>query len=241
MKAVILAAGCSRRLRPILKYNPKCLLEIGSELIIDRQIDSLVQNGIKKITIVVGYKAERIMRHLTKNFSNLHFQFIYNPFYYKTNTIYSLHLAQKEMDEDFLYFNGDVLFDKKIVKELVLSPYKDVLAINKSRVAEEEVKVVLDKDLVLDIGKKLDPAICAGEFIGIAKFSKRFNRFFKKELKKEVEKGNVNDFFEKALQNLVLRKHKLYVKDITKYPVIEIDFPKDLEKAKKEIYKLIKD
>lgn len=56
--AVILAAGLSRRLAPISYEQPKGLLMVRGEVLIERQIEQLQHAGISDITIVVGYKKE---------------------------------------------------------------------------------------------------------------------------------------------------------------------------------------
>ncbi|WP_251197739.1 NTP transferase domain-containing protein [Anaerotardibacter muris] len=56
--AVILAAGLSRRLAPISYEQPKGLLKVRGEVLIERQIEQLKDAGIEDITIVVGYKQE---------------------------------------------------------------------------------------------------------------------------------------------------------------------------------------
>ena len=55
MKAVILAAGVSRRLYPLTYDIPKCLIKVGEKPIINHQLDSLKNSGIDEIIIVVGY------------------------------------------------------------------------------------------------------------------------------------------------------------------------------------------
>ena len=237
MKAIILAAGDSKRLRPFTDNMPKCLIKINGKVIIDYQIQALEDNNIKEVVVVVGYLAEQIMKHLTTKYPDIYFKFIYNPIYYETNTVYSLWLASNEMDCDFLYFNADVLMDKLIIKQLIRCKYANCLAICPCKCADEEVKVIIKDDVVVNIGKKLDSKICYGEFIGIAKFSKAFNEKFKIKLDDIVKIGNENAFFELALEELVnenASENLLGILNIHDLPYIEIDYPDDLEKAKNE-------
>ena len=63
MKAVILAAGCSRRLRPHTDFMPKCLLTVAGDPILQRAIQSLLSAQGAKLTelvMVTGYRAEWI-------------------------------------------------------------------------------------------------------------------------------------------------------------------------------------
>lgn len=56
--AVILAAGLSRRLAPISYEQPKGLLNVRGEVLIERQIEQLKAASIEDIIVVVGYKKE---------------------------------------------------------------------------------------------------------------------------------------------------------------------------------------
>ena len=54
MKAVILAAGVSRRLYPLTHDTPKCLMDVGGKPIINRQLEAIQSAGITDLIIVVG-------------------------------------------------------------------------------------------------------------------------------------------------------------------------------------------
>ena len=68
MKAVILAAGVSRRLYPVTYEMPKCLIEVGAKSILDHQLEALQSSGIIDIVMVVGYFRELIISHVETNF-----------------------------------------------------------------------------------------------------------------------------------------------------------------------------
>ena len=57
MKAVILAAGEGKRLKPFTETMPKVMLPVANKPILEYVIDSLTTNGIEEIIIVVGYKS----------------------------------------------------------------------------------------------------------------------------------------------------------------------------------------
>ena len=64
MKAIILAGGRGKRLRPITDYVPKSLVPINNIPIIEWQIKYLKKYGVKEIIICTGYKAEMIENFL---------------------------------------------------------------------------------------------------------------------------------------------------------------------------------
>ncbi|MCB1196067.1 phosphocholine cytidylyltransferase family protein, partial [bacterium] len=229
MKAIILAAGAGTRLQSLTNGNPKCLLRIGSKTLIEHHLDALQSHNITDIIIVLGFKKEQIISYV-ENFP-FNFTFIENKEYLTTNTIYSLWLARETMARsDFLYFNADVLGDKRIVKYLLDAEQKNILAINKARCAEEEVKVILNNEQIVEIGKQLDPHLCAGEFIGIGKFSVTSNEQFITCMQNYISHNEKNLFFEKAVNDLC-KIHPIYALDVTHIPCIEIDFEEDYHRA----------
>ena len=59
-KAVILSAGQGRRLLPLTKNSPKCLLPISGKPIIEWQIDALLASGIEEIIVVTGFQTNLV-------------------------------------------------------------------------------------------------------------------------------------------------------------------------------------
>lgn len=64
MKAIILAGGRGKRLRPITDYVPKPLVPLNNIPIIEWQIKYLKKYGVREIIICTGYKAEMIENFL---------------------------------------------------------------------------------------------------------------------------------------------------------------------------------
>ena len=92
MKAVILAAGIGSRLRPLTDNVPKCMVEVNGIKIIEKQIKSLLNNGIKEIAVVTGYQHEILNKYLNENFPFI--EIIDNKEYLKTNNMYSMFLTK---------------------------------------------------------------------------------------------------------------------------------------------------
>ena len=74
------------------------------------------------------------------------------------------------MDSDFVLVNGDVLFDRGILEDLLRHPSRHCLAVDPDISLDgEEVKVVVRAGRVEKIGKDADPALSLGEAIGLNK------------------------------------------------------------------------
>ena len=229
MRAIILAAGRGRRLEASGWTAPKCLLPVGGTTILDNMLDALAAHGVKDLVLVVGYRQEEIRQHLAAR--GLDPAYVQNPAFADTNTINSLWRAREFMDTDFLYFNADVLFHPDVLARLLAAPGSR-LAVDKKKCGDEEVKVVLDGgSRVRRIGKALDPALCAGEFIGIAKFAADDNPAFVRALtRRNVERGEVKLFFEAAVDD-VLDSRPMLAVDVSDLPAIEVDYPEDWKAA----------
>ena len=62
MQIVILAAGRGTRLAPITDKIPKCLVEIKGKPILQHQLDVYNDLNLMNVTVIGGYKAEKILK-----------------------------------------------------------------------------------------------------------------------------------------------------------------------------------
>jgi len=229
-QAIILAAGMGRRLGA---GRPKCLLDIGGVSILHRQLAAFRAAGIEQFVLVVGYAREQVRGHLAEQGGAI--ECIVNERFAETNTLYSLYLARERFGGGFYYANGDVLFDRRLVERLRDAVDSNVLAVWPGPCGQEEVKVVVRDGRIARIGKELDPARSLGEFVGVARFGAELAPAFARTLAACVEaEGIVGDHFERAVDRLCADADLRPV-DVRDLPCGEIDFPEDLEHARREI------
>ena len=233
MKALILAAGVSRRLYPQTYNTPKCLLEVGGKPIINYQLEALSELGINDITMIVGYHREMLVESVEKNFPEINFKFVVNHHYFETNTAYSVYVGKEALSDQHLLMNADVVYPKELLSKLYHSSFENVLAVDIKSCGREEVKVIDGgQNKISAIGKDLIEDQCLGEFIGVAKFSLEFMNEFVNALGQLIEAGGKNDYFEAGIEQLLEKQLVNYV-DVSEYPCLEIDFIEDLELARK--------
>lgn len=220
MKIIILAAGIGSRLgnpfpKPLTPLkNGKSIMQMQTEHIASKF-------NIDDINVVVGFKKDLIMERFPE------LTYIYNPFFDRTNTSKSLLQAlKKHRNESVLWFNGDVVFDEKLLDILIpyIKSYTSFVAVNTSKVGEEEVKYTLKNGFIDELSKTVKHAL--GEAVGINFISSNDIKQFINRL----EYCNDNDYFERGLE-LAIEKDGIKVKavDISAYNCMEIDFLEDLE------------
>jgi choline kinase len=239
MKAIILAAGRGMRLNEGRSSIPKSMEMIGDQSIIHYQIDQCLKNGINKFVVVVGYEKVMLTQHVLKKVNSSMVHFVENQIYEETNTLYSLYLARKYFSEDFIYFNADVFFHPELLRKIVNESGISELLVEKKACGEEEVKVLIEEDRIVEIHKQIDPKQAAGEFIGIGKFAHRDLPAFAEALELGVQTGQHNNYFEYAV-NMISSFCDLQAVYTDGLPCIEIDFQDDLKRAREEIYPRIK-
>lgn len=239
MKAIILAAGTASRLRPLTEHTPKSLLNIGERPLLQRSMDALIANGVRSFVIVTGYLHEQIEQFVTKTYGDsISVKFIHNSVYDSTNNIYSLWLARPEAEgEDFLLLDSDLLYDPRIVTEVLRSDAKNVLTLIKHELGEEEMKVVTAADgSIKEISKTCNPADAAGESLGIEKIGRGYSTALYRELDRMMNEEHLeNKFYELAFERLIPQGHTYKVIDVTQYFSCELDTVEDFENAKEKI------
>ena len=119
MKAIILAGGRGKRLRPITDYVPKPLIPIKNIPIIEWQIKYLKKFGISEIIICSGYKTEMIENYLKNKKLGIKITFsIENK---PLGTGGAIKKAGKKIrDKSFIVINGDIITNidlKKLLKK----------------------------------------------------------------------------------------------------------------------------
>ena len=67
MRAMILAAGRGKRMLHLTENIPKPLLKIGTETLLERQINALKNCGVTELVINLSYKSEQIKDYLKQN------------------------------------------------------------------------------------------------------------------------------------------------------------------------------
>jgi choline kinase len=223
-QVVILAAGMGTRLGRKL---PKPLTPLADGRSIQRrQLDTLreVFGPDIDVTVVVGYRAKKVMRHSPD------VRFVYNPDFASTNTSKSLFRALSATRAGgVLWLNGDVVFDPAVLDQAL--PYvrtdQSFVCVDTSTVGEEEVKYTLDESgHIRELSKSVVGGL--GEAVGINYISSTD----KAVLLEHLALCRDQDYFERGIETAI-EERGLRVRpvDISAWAAVEVDFECDLERA----------
>lgn len=116
--AIILAAGYSSRCLPLSNIIPKCLFRVHGEVMIERQIQQLLEVGIKDIIIVTGYKSE-LLEYLQEKYN---VKFVYNEEYCSKNNLYSLWKVRKFLSNSYICA-ADNYYEENVFRPYVYESY----------------------------------------------------------------------------------------------------------------------
>ena len=229
MKIAILAAGKSSRIFKKIKKN-KCLLNIGKETLINKSIKEILKvKNIKEndIYIVTGFKPNLIKKHVSKKYKNI--QYIHNKHYNRREMLYSMLLAMRKIDSDFICVYSDILFSHKVLNKLisfkknlnikipVLKNWEKIWKIKDKPIYEdaEDLKLSNDDNRIKSIGQKIKKLKPDYQYMGIAYFPKiEFKKISKIYLNlKNVSKMHLTSFLDK----LIKKRIKVYAVPILSF------------------------
>lgn len=231
MKAIILAAGRGKRLNPLTKNLPKCLLRINGLPIIHHQIEALKKCKIRDIVLVVGYKQEIIKKYCINNFGDCKFTFILNPFYEDTNSLVSMWFARSHFDSDFLYLHSDIMFDDGVIEGILEDENTICAGVKPKKCGKEELKVKIKDNCIVEINKTMHPREADGEYTGIVKFKNKAAPNLIRVLDDFMNNKKFMFWFELSWEKLV-NYNSIHALSINEKKWIEIDTLRDLEKAR---------
>jgi len=234
MKAVILAAGAAKRLLPLTREIPKCMLRVGPCSIIEHQLAALESRGVGPVVVVTGHGGEQLRELLGDRVDCVH-----NSRYAETNSIYSLWMARELVGEGFVLLNGDVLLDARLLGRLLDSPHPDALLVDfRDDLSDPELmRVRVDGSRLVEISKQIPPDQAHGENVGVLKFGEAGARRLFAEADRLIGQGIVNRWAP-YVYNVMAPDYPLHTVAVDGLPWVEIDFAEDLERARVEVLPL---
>ena len=158
-RALILAAGQGMRLRPLTDDKPKCLVPLLGKSLLERQIHTLHEAGVKDIHIATGYRADQI--------EALGFPTTLNERYATTNMVATLFSALDFINKrgDLIIAYGDIVYQSNNLEALLACPdeialmidakWRDLWSLRLENPLEDAETLIMDQaGFVTELGKK---------------------------------------------------------------------------------------
>ena len=222
MKAIILAGGHGKRLRPITDYVPKSLVPVKNIPIIGWQIKYLKKYGVNEVIICTSYKTKMIENYLSMKNIGVKIKFSVEKFPLGTGG--AIKKAGKMInDKSFFVINGDTITNIDLTK----------LAKKPNSIASIELRT---KFGILEINSNKISKFKEKKEISNLWMNAGIYHLQKVILKDLPNKGDI----EKTLFPDYAKKGKLNTVKFKKIKWYSIDSFKDIEDCSREIQKIIK-
>ena len=200
-KALIIAAGLGSRLKKYTENLPKCMLDFGGKTLLQRQLSSYKDNGIKDISLIRGYKKNKINYKGIKYFDNNDYK--------NNNILNSIFYGEEVINGNIIISYSDILFEPFVVKRAMESDHdisvvvdvewRDYYIGRKDHPLSEAENVIFNSNNeVVKIGKiASEKEEVHGEFIGMLKLNHRGCEILKQNFHR-VKKLYWNKPFQRA-------------------------------------------
>jgi NDP-sugar pyrophosphorylase family protein len=153
----ILAGGLATRLRPLTDAQPKALIEIAGRPFVEHQLELLRRNGLARVVLLVGYRADAIEARLGDG-GALGMQIRYSRDGERLlGTAGALRRAAPLLGERFFVLYGDSYLDvdyRRILDAALASPAPALMTVYPNRGRHETSNVLFEQGRLLAYDKR---------------------------------------------------------------------------------------
>lgn len=226
MKALILNSGLGSRMGVLTSEHPKCMTEISAkETILSRQLRMIADAGIEEVVITTGYYDGVLVNYCNSLDLPLHFAFVKNPIYDKTNYIYSIYCARDYLDDDIILMHGDLVFENGVFNRVIASPVSCMTVSSTLPLPEKDFKAQVVDGMVMKVG--VDIFNEAMEAQALYHLKKDDWKVWLNKIVEFCENDNRKVYAENALNELNGAAN-IHALDVENLLCAEIDNPEDL-------------
>ena len=153
MISLILNSGLGTRMGVLTSEHPKCMTEISAtDTILSHQLRQIASAGITEVVMTTGYYDSVLVNYCNSLELPLHFTFVKNPVYDKTNYIYSIYCAREYLDDDIILMHGDLVFENEVFDKVVSSDSSCMTVSSTLELPEKDFKAVVNNEMVQKVG-----------------------------------------------------------------------------------------
>ncbi len=236
---MILAAGMGKRLGKYTEDGTKCMVRVNGKSLIERALEALIRVGIKRVILVVGYRADRLRAFLEGRYPQIDLVYVTNEIYDTTNNIYSLWLAREYLAaDDTLLLESDLIFQYQILEKLLADGEPNLAVVSKFEAWMDGTVTMVDEErnIVSVIEKRAFKWKRVEQYyktVNIYKFSREFSTsYYLPFLEAYLTAFGHNRYYEQVLKVLALLEDvRFKALPVSGKRWYEIDDPNDLSVA----------
>ena len=231
MKALILNSGLGHRMGVLTSEHPKCMTEVSQrDTILSRQLRLIAAAGIKEVVMTTGYFDDVLVNYCHSLGLPLHYTFVKNPIYDKTNYIYSIYCAKDQlMEDDVVLMHGDLVFEASVLDDILSCEHSCMKVSSTIPLPEKDFKAVVHDGRVEKVG--IEFFTDAMEAQALYKLNKADWKVWLYQIISFCETDNRMCYAEVAL-NQVTDRCAIIAYDVLDRLCAEIDTPEDLAVVK---------
>jgi len=239
LKVIILAAGVGKRLGAAHADLPKCLIRMGEKTLLERHLDLLQGAGVAEIVIGTGYETGKIEQVLDQWQGPARISTVLNPDY-RQGSVVTLWYTRETLcsGTDVLVMDADVLYGPEMLDRLIGTRHPNCFLLDRDfEPGEEPVKLCVRNGRLVEFRKRVDiEAEYCGESVGFFRFSPALASELATRLDAYMTEGRHDEPHEEVIRDLLLSDPSRFgFEDVTGLPWIEVDFPEDVARARREI------
>lgn len=234
MKAVIFNSGLGNRMGGFTQSNHKSMARLkNGETIFHRQLRLLSAEGIRDFIVTTGPFEDQLKKEAA-DFPGLNFTFVRNDIYDKTNYIYSMYLAREYMNDDLVFLHGDLVFNRRLVHDMLGCADKNAATVNfKKALPEKDFKGRVKDGKVMEVSIHIFDDDCYA-FQPFYKMEKATASAWIGKVVEFIHKGETKCYAENAL-NEIFPALNVRAFSYNDYYIDEIDNLDDYARVTEEI------
>ncbi|PIU21861.1 MAG: hypothetical protein COT15_00095 [Candidatus Diapherotrites archaeon CG08_land_8_20_14_0_20_34_12] len=185
MRALILAAGLGKRMRPLTNEMPKAMVLLKGKPLLEHVLQNCKKAGIEECVLVVGHLKEKIIEYFSKEFEGMKLQYVEQK--EMNGTAKAIDLGKEffggkderffgKTGEDFLVLSADVIVPEKYLQQLIAKKGFDAVMLAREENHPEKYGVIeidAKQNAVLGLEEKPEKPKSNLVNAGIYKFNKK--------------------------------------------------------------------
>ena len=157
MKAVILAAGEGKRMRPLTYERPKVMLPVAGKPLVEHLLIEVKEAGINEFIFVVGYHDETIRNYFGKGERwGVDIQYVTQKTQLGTADALRKTEALVEDTDEFLMLNGDTIVSAEDVGKVIADDVNIALGVIKVKNPEDYGVIETEGEKITKIHEKME-------------------------------------------------------------------------------------